>query len=102
MHVCTIVSGHTLSTTSGSPFSPSQTRKEHVPYAAVLQVDQDAHPAVLKCLSSASWVWSADLIFGQVLILMCGSEYREVVAGPVAALTHIGAVVPLAVGARSR
>jgi hypothetical protein len=25
-----------------------------------------------------------------------------VVAGPVAALTHIGAVVPLAVGARSR
>ena len=27
MHVCTIVWGHTLTTTSGRPFSPSQTRK---------------------------------------------------------------------------
>src|SRR5215218_9564404 len=27
MQVCTIASGHTFSTTSGSPFNPSQTRK---------------------------------------------------------------------------
>lgn len=27
MQVCTVVSGHTLPTTSGSPLSPSQTRK---------------------------------------------------------------------------
>lgn len=43
MQVWTVVSGQTLPTTSGSPFSPSQTRK-HVPHPTVADVGEHAHP----------------------------------------------------------
>ena len=39
-----MVSGHTLPTTSGSPFSPSQHEEEHIPHAPVADVGEHRHP----------------------------------------------------------
>ena len=53
MQVCTIACGHTLPTTSGSPFSPSQTTKNDVLHAAVAQVGEHAHPE-LRALTAGA------------------------------------------------
>src|SRR2546427_10540941 len=52
MHVCTVVNGHTLPTTSGNPFSPSD-QEEDILHATVADVGEHAHPELRTLATGA-------------------------------------------------
>src|SRR5690349_19019599 len=61
MQVWTIVCGHTFATASGSPFEAVADEEEHLGHAAVLQVDQYAHPT-LRALTTRAHPQAQDVL----------------------------------------